>query len=283
VNYRHDYHAGNFADVFKHVALRLLLGAMHRKPKPFFYLDTHAACSQYTLDSEAAARTQEWRNGIGRLWHRDDLEASVAAHRALIREWPGNASAAEPRVLPGSTAVAHALLRSQDRAAFCETLSPACHELREAFGGDDRVAIHERDGYEALKALLPPREKRGVVLVDPPFEQPDEFGRLLAGLRVAHERWAQGVFALWYPLKDEAAVARFKEQLATSGVPRILTAELWPWPRDVGERFAGCGLAIVNPPWQVDDQLTTALACLVPALAADPRYAGYQVAWLVGE
>ncbi len=283
MNYRHDYHAGNFADVFKHVALRLLLGAMHRKPKPFFYLDTHAGRPEYALDGEAASRTAEWRHGIGRLWHRNGLDAGVAAHVALVHEWPGNTESSQPRVLPGSASVAQSLLRPQDRAAFCETLAAAAHELRDGFEADERVAVHERDGYEALKALLPPSERRGVVLVDPPFEQPGEFDRLVSGLRTAHARWANGVFALWYPLKDEAAVASFKENLAAAGIPRILTAELWPWPRDVGARFAGCGLAIVNPPWQLDEQLRSALACLSDELAADPDRAGYRVEWLVGE
>jgi 23S rRNA (adenine2030-N6)-methyltransferase len=283
LNYRHAYHAGNFADCFKHVALRLLLAAMHRKAKPFCYLDTHAGGAGYPLDSEAAARTQEWRNGIGRLWHSEGLEASVAAHVAAVRAEPGNDVAVEPRVVPGSARIGQSWLRDGDRAVVCDALPEAATELKAAFRDDDRIAVHQRDGYEALKACLPPHERRGVVLVDPPFEQADEFQRLLKAVRTAHRRWATGVYALWYPIKDEPAVAAFRQGLIDAGIPRVLIAEFWPRPRDVAGRFAGCGLAILNPPWQLDDQLRSAAGCLVDRLADNRDLAGYRVEWLVGE
>lgn len=283
MNYRHAYHAGNFADCFKHVALRLLLAAMHRKAKPFCYLDTHAGGISYPLDSEAAARTGEWRNGIGRLWDAGGLEASVADHVAWVRAWPGNDAAIEPRIVPGSAGLAQSWLRDGDRAVICDALPEAASELKTAFADDDRVAVHERDGYEALKAFVPPHERRGVVLVDPPFERSDEFQRLFKGLKTAHRRWPTGVYALWYPIKDGQAVADFHQALADAGIPRILIAEFWPRPRDVENRFAGCGLAIVNPPWQVDDQLRRSAACLAERLAENRYHAGYRVDWLVGE
>lgn len=283
MNYRHAFHAGNFADVFKHVGLRLLLSAMHRKDKPFFYMDTHAGAVSYALDSEAARRTGEWRDGIGRLWSATTLQEAVADYVSAVREWPGNQGTAVPRVVPGSAGIAQSFLRARDRAVTCEALPEAARALRQAVIGDDRVAVHERDGYEALKALLPPNERRGVVLLDPPFEETGELDRLLSGLQTAHRRWATGVYALWYPIKDEDAVAWFRDRLARSGISRIMVAEFWPRPRDVAGRFAGCGLVIVNPPWQVNEQLRDAMACLIDHVGDDRVRAGYRVDWLAGE
>lgn len=283
MNYRHAYHAGNFADVFKHVALWALLAAMRRKDKPFFYLDSHAGGPVYRLDSEAARRTGEWRHGIGRLWHVTPADDVTAAYLGLVRGLAANAGAETPMVYPGSTSIAQAGLRDVDRAVFCDALPGAAHELKQTLGNDPRIAVHQRDGYEALKAFLPPAERRGVVLVDPPYESRNEFERLQQALVAAHRRWATGVFAAWYPLKDHDAVARFRRGVTDSGIRRVLIAELSPLPDDLDGRFHGAGMLLINPPWGVDEQLRVAGAGLLDQLADDRGRAHCRVEWLAGE
>jgi len=283
LNYRHVYHAGNFADVFKHVTLWLLLEAMHRKAKPFFCLDTHAAGAAYPLDGDAQQRTGAAATGIQRLWRAHDLPAPVAGYRDWVAAWPGNRDSQGPRSYPGSASLAQAFLRDNDRLVVCDSVPEAAQQLKLDFAQDGRVTVHERDGYAALAALLPPQERRGVVLIDPPYEAADEFQQLVGGLERAHQRFAHGIFALWYPLKDPEAVADFYDKLAATGIRRLLLAELWPLPADVTGRFHGAGMVIVNPPWQIDDQLRLLAPGLLDHLADDRERAGARVEWLVGE
>ncbi|HYM47505.1 MAG TPA: 23S rRNA (adenine(2030)-N(6))-methyltransferase RlmJ [Burkholderiaceae bacterium] len=278
MNYRHLYHAGNFADVFKHVALMLLLRAFHKKETPFCYVDTHAGAGRYDLTTAPAQRSGEYRDGIARLWDTalsDALADYLTAIRALNPD-------GRLRMYPGSPLIARSVLRPQDRMLLCEKHPEECAQLRAEFAGDRQVAAHERDGYEALKALLPPAERRGLVLIDPPYEQPDEFEQIVAGLATARERWATGVYAVWYPIKDRRAVADFHERLRASGWGKLLVAELTVFPEDTAFRLNGCGLAVVNPPWGFDDSLALVLPELRQRLARDPA-AGASVQWLASE
>ncbi|MCW5748933.1 MAG: 23S rRNA (adenine(2030)-N(6))-methyltransferase RlmJ, partial [Alphaproteobacteria bacterium] len=246
MNYRHGYHAGNFADVLKHVAWLELLRLLTAKDKPLFVLDTHAGCGGYDLAGDQAARTGEWRDGVGRL-----LTASapppvvrryVEAVRAYDRKFGGHADALGH--YPGSPRLARRLLRPGDRCVLCEAHAADAALLKREFAGDKAVETRAGDGYAALKALLPPPERRGLVLIDPPFERADEFPRAARAVAQALRRFATGVYALWYPLKDEAAVTLLRGAVAAVA-PRALDAELClarPWPAD---GLHACGLIVV--------------------------------------
>ncbi len=269
MNYRHAYHAGNFADVVKHATLALLIRRLQAKDKPFRVIDTHAGTGLYDLAGAAASKTGEWEGGIGRL---------LAAHLPpslsdLLAPYLAAVTAANPdgglRFYPGSPWIARHLLRPLDRLTAVE-LHPEDHAaLAKHLAGDRQVKAVHLDGWLALRAFVPPKERRGLVLVDPPFEDRDEFSMMTGAIQRAWARWPTGIYALWYPLKDAAAVARFRQTLATAGLGEILIAELTVEMPAAG-RFSGCGLAIVNPPWCFADDLAAVLAGLAPVLARGP-------------
>ena len=260
MNYRHAFHAGNFADCVKHALLVWLLGAMARKPRPFFVLDTHAGAGEAVLDAGPAARTGEWRGGIGRL--RDDPPEVLAPYLDLVRP----AFAAVPSRYPGSPRLIRALLRPGDRLAACELHPEDAAALRRAFRGDRQVQVHQRDGWEALGALLPPPERRGLILIDPPYEAADEFDRLTAALVAAHGRFPSGVFAAWYPIKHRAPVRRFLTAMQESGLRDIVAAELWLRAPLDPARLNGCGLLVVNPPYRFAEEVAPILDALLDRL-----------------
>lgn len=280
MNYRHSYHAGNFADVVKHAVLVLLLQALRRKDTPFCYLETHAGVGRYDLAGAAARKTGEWRAGIGRLWG-GATPAGLADYLALVRGMNPGAGAA-PRWYPGSPRIARHFLRAGDRMLLLELQPEEAYALAADFAGDTQVKVAEQDGYAGLKAYLPPMEKRGLVLIDPPYEQADEFKRVVDALKTGYGRFATGVFAIWYPIKDRPALARFHRRLVASGIRRILCAELYLYPDEAPVALNGCGLIIVNPPWQLDDQLRALLPQLLDRLQVDAR-GRTRVEWLVPE
>jgi 23S rRNA (adenine2030-N6)-methyltransferase len=264
MNYRHAYHAGNFADVLKHVVLTATLEHLARKGVPYFYLDTHG----------------EYRDGILRLIDAPAPPPAVGRYLDLVRELgyeQGHLVA-----YPGSPRIALAMLRGSDRAALCELEPREADALKALVRGDPRAQLHERDGYEALIALVPPRERRGLVLIDPPYELPDEYERLEQALLAALARWPSGVYAVWYPIKAGAADGRFLARMAASGVRRQLVAELTVERDDSPGGLNGAGMLIVNPPWQLDERLAAALPWLHRKLAAEGR-GRCRVSWLVPE
>lgn len=279
MNYRHIYHAGNFADVVKHAVLCRILEALKRKDKPFFALDTHAGLGSYDLESAEAAKTGEAALGIGRLLAAADAPDLLAPYVAAVRAInPGRAV----RWYPGSPRLIRTLLRPGDRLAAVELHPEDARALAEEFQGDRQVKVHELDGYHALKAFLPPTLRRGVVLVDPPFEAKDEFIRLAEGLAEAHRRWATGVFAAWYPIKDTASVAGFHRAIQAGPIRRAVAVELRIWPGDEPERLNGSGLLIVNPPFGLAGELKILLPYLARLLAR--RGEGrWRIEELVGE
>ncbi|MBB3264329.1 23S rRNA (adenine2030-N6)-methyltransferase [Azospirillum sp. OGB3] len=278
MNYRHIFHAGNPADVMKHAVLALIIDHLRAKPAPFCVLDAHAGIGRYDLDSEPARKTLEFQDGIGRLF------GQPAPHPAL-RPYLDAVSALNPdgrlRWYPGSPRLARALLREHDRLLLNELHPDDWQTLKAEFAGDRQVSAFKTDAYQALKAHLPPREKRGLVLIDPPFEQPDEFARMAEGLKAAHKRWSTGVYALWYPIKERAAVWRFQEAVENTGIRKILRVELTWHPEDTHLRLNGSGLLIVNPPWTLDDTLRAMLPALHTALPSTGG--GCTVDWLVPE
>ncbi len=287
MNYRHAFHAGNFADVHKHAVLTLLLRAMGCKDKPFLYLETHAGAGRYDLHGADAERGREWEEGIARLWPRQSPNPSsqLAAYLAVVEVLNPNGHL---RHYPGSPLVARSCLRTQDRMVLLEARFSEAQRLeamlQASSSSDGCVSVHVRvgDGYAALKPWLPPPERRGVVLVDPPFERNDEFKQLLAALGMIHHCFATATVMVWYPLKDRSAVARFHRALQDSGLRRLLLAELRILPGDVGGRFHGSALLLHNPPWQLDQEIAVLHKELLPLLALESGTHA-EVRWLVGE
>jgi len=305
MHYRHSYHAGNFADVFKHLAVCGLLDALSRKDSAWCFVDTHAGAGSYDLGGERAAATAEWREGIARLSALpDSAPALLRRYLALVRDYGGP----EPRAYPGSPLLAAAIARPQDRLLLCERVPEVADELRQTLGR--RAVVHLRDGYEAV-SLLPPAEKRGLVLIDPPFERSDEYEAMADFIIAAVLRFAGGVYAAWYPIKNEHVAGRFRRRVAReTGKPTLdLRLDVGVAERPAGSdradserqaqvaqargarihvfsprkaqtvvkvRMHACGLLIVNPPFGFEAQAREALAFLAPLLAQGAR-ANWQV------
>lgn len=274
MHYRHSYHAGNFADVFKHVVLCGLLDALNRKDKPWCYVETHSGAGAYDLGSEGATRTGEWRDGIARLYtsvptERGDAPA-LADFLEVVRAFnPGG----RLRHYPGSPQFARAFARDGDRMVLCEKVPEVAADLKENFKGERRAVIHRRDGYEA-HALLPPAEKRGLLLVDPPFERPDEFDAVATLLEKALARFPGGVLAAWYPLKNRHAASRFERRVARAcGEPPLRLALETGAP---GEgQMRGCAMLVVNAPFGFADGFAASGRRLARALEQG-RHAAYE-------
>jgi len=274
MNYRHAYHAGNFADVLKHTVLTLLIEYLKRKEKPFRVIDTHAGIGLYDLSSDEAQRTGEWLCGIGALRNAklNEQEASIVSH--LFGAVESVNAEDELKFYPGSPVVTRHLLRKQDRLTAIELHPEDVETLRGQFEGDFQTRVIELDGWLALGAHLPPKEKRGIVLVDPPFEKEGEFDRLLSGLHKAHKRWPGGIYALWYPIKNLKEVAAFRKGLMESGIPDILDVTLEVSPVLPDMKLSATGMIVVNPPYVLQEQLKLVLPAFARILgeAGKGRY-----------
>ena len=281
MNYRHAFHAGNHADVLKHVVALALCDALTAKPSPCFALDTHGGRGLYKLDGEAAQKTGEAQDGIARLQAEAPRDPAVQRYLAAVRACRAQHGA---QAYPGSPwLLAHAL-REGDRIAACELHPEEAHVLRAHVAGDPRIAVHERDGYAAIKALLPPKHgatkfARGLVLIDPPFEaQLAEFDTALAALAEGLARWPQAIFALWYPIKQGRALHPFRRAAAKLPAKSALLLELLVRPDDSPLRMNGSGMLILNAPWQFDAAMRPTLDALRRALG-EPG-ASARVEWL---
>lgn len=278
MHYRHTYHAGNFADVHKHVVLVGLLQALSRKEAPWSYLETHAGAGLYDLRSAASLKTAEAQDGIGQLYSDADTAEPLATYLKAVRAL--NAAGGEVHLYPGSPLIAQALLRDNDRLVLCEKVPEVFAELRQHFARERQATLHERDGYEA-HALLPPPQKRGLVLVDPPFERRDEFEAMEQFLVKAQARFAGGVYAFWYPLKNSFEVERFGRRLALASSKPVLDVCLDTGAKAEGQ-MRGSGLVIVNPPYRFADEIAPVLADLAKTLSLGPR-ATSTLTWLKTE
>ncbi|MBU6249060.1 MAG: 23S rRNA (adenine(2030)-N(6))-methyltransferase RlmJ [Xanthomonadaceae bacterium] len=290
MNYRHAYHAGNFADVLKHVVLLALIEALQAKDTPFAYIDTHAGSGCYALEGKEAGKTGEYRDGIRRLLF-PDLGADnghAATLPPLLRRWldgilalPGNEDGL--KLYPGSPLQAARAMREGDSAQLCELHPEEAARLRELFARDTRVHVHHRDGYEALKALVPPREKRGLVLIDPPYEAQDAEYRVIdQTLKAALARWPTGIYAVWYPIKLRSQVQPFLRGLQHGMARRVLRAELLVHPDDSPLRLNGSGMVVLNAPWNLDEMLREPLRALA-RLLGQGEPARWQLDWLVND
>jgi 23S rRNA (adenine2030-N6)-methyltransferase len=288
MNYRHDFHAGNFADVFKHIILTRILLHLVKKETAFRYIDTHAGSGFYDFFGTEAEKTGEWRAGIGKLIEAETFPDLDPAARDLIDPYlrlaaPAAEGTVNPRYLyPGSPAIASALLRPQDRMICCELHPAAVQELRAYFGRDQRAKIIEIDGFTGLNAFVPPVERRGLALIDPAFEARDDLERSLGVLESAWRKWSTGIFILWYPIKDQREVELSLQRLARGKIKRILRLELQiADPTPVGP-LAANGLLIVNPPFPLLSEAEIILPCLARILG-EGASARHHIEWLVAE
>lgn len=292
MNYRHAFHAGNFADVVKHVVLTLCLERLNAKPTPWRYIDTHAGIGSYDLTSEEAQRSPEWREGVQRLWSAIDT-APEEVRQALdhfincIRKLnPSGVITA----YPGSPKLTAMMAREDDVLRLCELHQESHDQLQAALGYDRRIKIELRDGYEALVAFLPPPERRGVVLIDPPFEAgradaKSDYAWTLRALRKSLKRWPGGTYIIWRPIKDIDAVEAFDADIATLAVEqmglspdRLLVADLWV--RALGQgSLAGAGVLILNPPFGLQEKLQAALPWLAQVLDQSPNSSKSESGW----
>ncbi len=298
MNYRHAFHAGNFADVVKHAVLVRILLHLRDKPAPFRVIDTHAGAGFYDLAGPEATRSGEWQGGIARLLARPDGGSDGTSHS------PGAATAIEGSArdllapylaavaahnaggrlttYPGSPALTAAILRGQDRLVCCEREPNAAAALVHNFAHDRRIKAIAIDGWTALNAYVPPKERRGLVLIDPPFEDADEFTRLAQSLEAAHRKWASGIYMLWYPIKARAEPDALARRLRRSGMAKVLRAEVEIAPPATPPRLIGCGLIVVNPPWTLAAELKTLLPELARILSASSRGV-HRIEWLSRE
>ncbi len=283
MNYRHSYHAGNFADVMKHALQWACLSYLQQKNKPFSLLDTHAGLGMYDLLGEQASKTGEWQQGIAKVLAAANPPAELAGYLAAIRELN---QGEELRWYPGSPYLAALQLRQQDMLTLCELHPADAQELSENVAHDfpHHGTIHVeagRNGYAALKALTPPPIKRGMVLIDPPFEQRDEFAQVVQALHEGTKRWANGSYVVWYPIKDPVAVSEFQQQVADlNTVSKVYCTDMLVRTAQDPSKMNGCGMLFVNPPYGVVQQMATIMDFITPLLAQD-QGAEWQGSWLL--
>jgi len=296
LNYRHHYHAGNYADVFKHVLLLQLVRAMQRKEKGFLYLDTHAGRGGYDLTMpsvlpDGRTREPEHPAGIGRLWGVEGLPPAIGEYLGLVQRFNERrgATGTELHFYPGSPWIAKLALRPQDRMALCELREEDAEALDFDFAREAGVKVLPMDGYTGLKAQLPPPEKRALVLIDPPFESKREFGDIAQGVADALRRLPGAVCAIWYPITERAPTVGLRQTVVELGVP-ALYAELAIAGESSELRMKGCGLLVLNPPWQIDREFRAVLPVLAERLRVDAHSTGSgqagggsECAWLVPE
>ena len=276
MNYRHAFHAGNSADVVKHCLLITLVRALQQKEGALTLIDTHAGCGLYDLGGEQAQRTGECAQGVLRAFA--DGNPLLNDYRAAVQAV--NAGA-EPQLYPGSPRILAQLLRPQDFLVLNEKHPEDAQTLRRAMR-DTPAAVHQRDAYEFWLAMVPPRTARGVVVVDPPYEQTDERARVTTTLGAAQRKWAHGVTVIWYPLKSRAAHAVWKQQLRKLGIPKLLCVDHWLYDEDQGASYNGAGLFIVNPPYAFTQALPPLLEALRAALAPAGHRGAITADWLDG-
>ena len=282
MNYRHAFHAGSFADVFKHAVLCRLLAYLRQKPAAFRVIDTHAGAGLYDLAGDEASRGGEWRDGIGRLMTSRLPEQAAKLLEPYLEVIGAFNAPGSLKLYPGSPAFARAWLRPQDKLIACELEPQAAAALSRNMRGDARIKTLPVDGWTALAAYVPPPERRGVVLVDPPFEEDSDFVQLARGLAAAHRKWATGIYCLWYPIKGRPEPDALTKRLRRLAIPKMLRAELTVRPLTDPARLNGCGIVVVNPPWTLENELSVLLPAFATLLGREGK-GGFRLDRLAGE
>lgn len=270
MNYRHSYHSGNFADVFKHIIVTALTQAMLRKENAFCFLDTHAGTGSYDLLGVEAQKTKEFENGISKILQQPDAPQLIHDYLQVVHKLNHN-GIDTLNYYPGSPYIVQNFLRPQDRMVLTELHETDAATLKQFFWHDKRIGVHHQDGYNALKAFLPPKERRGFVLIDPPYEKPDELMQMITVLSNALERWETGIFALWYPIKEYRSIERFHQAIKQRIKRPILITELSIFPENIATHLNGSGMLIINPPWQLDTEIKSILPWLWETLSPNKQ------------
>lgn len=284
MNYRHAYHAGNFGDVVKHLILCRVLTYLKRKDAPFFVLDTHAGTGRYDLTATEPLKTQEFKDGIERFMAAiPDAPSDVAQLCAPLTELLGRLNTDGLKTYPGSPLVSQSLIRRSDRLSLVELHPDEFTALSEGFNWAKNTKTHQMDAWAAMKAQLPPKENRGLVLIDPPFEDRDEFNAILRALYEAHKRFAQGTYMIWYPIKDMPMIASFREVLSGMELGKTLDVRLMRKSAGATPEFVGTGMVIINPPYVLEQELEILLPWLTALFESAPGAGQFQIAELAGE
>ncbi|HEA3245778.1 23S rRNA (adenine(2030)-N(6))-methyltransferase RlmJ [Pasteurella multocida] len=280
LSYRHSFHAGNHADVLKHLVLMLIIENLQQKEKGFYYLDTHAGVGRYRLFSEEAEKTAEFEQGIARLWQRDDLPEEVARYIKLIKQV--NYGGKALRYYAGSPLIAAKMLRSQDRALLTE-LHPSDYPLlRNNFKEFDNVTTKRDNGFQQLKATLPPKERRGLVLIDPPYELKEDYDLVVNAIEEGYKRFATGIYAIWYPVVLRQQTKRILKGLEKTGIRKILQIELAVRPDSDQRGMTASGMIVINPPWTLTQQMQNILPYLTNVLVPEGT-GSWTVKWVTPE
>ena len=285
MNYRHHFHAGNFADVMKHVLLLQLLSRLNTKDKPYRYIDTHGGAGKYDLSTAEAQKSGEFLNGIHRLVKLDDSIKRNApeGENQNLKVVEDMRAGSGKGAYPGSPWFALEGMRDIDKATIFEMQRDVFQQLYYNIR-DKRAGLHERNAYEGLLGVIPPKEKRGLVMIDPPYEiERKDFPQLVELMVAAYKKWPTGVFAVWYPIKDRAMIERFEKKMIKTGIRRQLVCEICVWPDDTPVGLNGCGLLVINPPWKFSQDADEALQWLFPHLRMQDTGGHAAVRWLVGE
>lgn len=259
MNYRHSYHAGNFADVFKHIVLIALIKSQLHKETGFCYIDTHAGIGLYDLLSDEAQKSKEFETGISKIYLQKETPPLIQEYIKCIQTFNPKSTI---RLYPGSPLIVREFLRPQDHMILSELHPEDYLILKSHCARHKQIAVHQLDAYQSLKAFLPPKERRGVVLVDPPYEKPDEFSRLVYSLSQAVSRWETGIYAVWYPLTTQSPIIHFHRSLKEKIKRPLLITELSIYSEKSIVGLKGCGMVIINPPWKLDQQLEETLPWL---------------------
>lgn len=279
LSYRHSFHAGNHADVLKHTVQSLIIESLKEKDKPFLYLDTHAGAGRYQLSGEHAERTGEYLEGIARIWQRDDIPEELAAYMSVVGHFNRNESL---RYYPGSPLIARQLLREDDKLQLTELHPSDFPLLRSEFQKDDRTRVSRGDGYQQLKAQLPPLSRRGFILMDPPYELKTDYQDVVKGIQEGYKRFATGTYALWYPVVMRQQIKKMLRDLEATGIRRILQIELGVRPDSDQRGMTASGMIVINPPWKLEQQMNNVLPWLLKVLV--PSGTGHTtVKWVVPE
>lgn len=278
LSYRHSFHAGNHADVVKHIVQSLILDALKQKDKPFVYHDTHSGVGRYDLQDERSERTGEYKDGIAKIWQQQDLPAEIQSYLDAITALnKGDVL----RYYPGSPRVARAQIREQDRMVLTELHPNDFPLLLQEFRGDRQVKMFKEDGFARLKASLPPKERRGVVLIDPPYELKHEYMDVVNAIKDSYQRWATGTYAIWYPVVYRENITKMIKGLEKLGIRKILQIELGVAPDSDERGMTASGMIVINPPWKLESQMQAILPWLQQAIA--PETGHHLVEWIVPE
>ncbi len=280
LSYRHSFHAGNHADVLKHIVLMLILENLKQKEKGFYYLDTHAGVGRYRLFGDEAEKTAEFVEGIGRLWDKTDLPPDVQRYVDLIKKL--NYGGKELRYYAGSPLIAAQLLRAQDRALLTE-LHPSDYPLlRNNFKQFENVTAKRDNGFQQLKATLPPKERRGLVLIDPPYELKEDYDLVVKAVEEGYKRFATGVYAIWYPVVLRQQTKRIIKGLEATDIRKILQIELAIRPDSDQRGMTASGMIVINPPWTLEGQMKQILPYLTQTLVPEGT-GSWKVSWITPE